>query len=180
MATAAFVLTSTLVASAALDASVKVTGARQGAFKHQNQVQVAHGGDYTLLAFQHSIVSPRDASSGLPSGKRLADVIVATIDVDSNSRKPWDNALAATEVESSVEFEFFKPSTPGTSPTKYYDVTLTNATITRIDLVPGDPHDTSLVQGHQRLRVAFTFQKIEVTWTNGGVTASDDWSHAAL
>ncbi len=180
VATAAVLLTSTIVASAALDASIKVTGSKQGAFKHQNQAQVAHGGDYEVIAFQHEITSPRDSSSGLPTGKRLADRIVATLDVDSNSRKAWDNALAVNEIESSVEFEFFKPASPGAMPTKYYDVTLSRAVVTKIEVVPADPHDTTLQQGHQRLRVAFTFQKIEVTWVNGGVSSSDDWSRATF
>jgi type VI secretion system secreted protein Hcp len=30
------------------------------------------------------------------------------------------------------------------------------------------------------LDIAFTYQKIEWTWTNGGITASDDWESPAV
>jgi type VI secretion system secreted protein Hcp len=180
-ATAAALLTSALIASAALDASIKVTGAKQGAFKHQNTVNVAHGGDYTVVAVSHEIVSPRDPQSGLPTGQRMHKPIVVTIDVDATSRKPWDDALAAAEKEPTVELEFFRPASAGLPPTKYYDVTLTDAVVGKLEVAPPDPNDKTFVAGHQRLKVTFTYQKITWTWTDGGKTFSDDdWGHAGF
>jgi type VI secretion system secreted protein Hcp len=49
-----------------------------------------------------------------------------------------------------------------------YTIKLTNASIASIRLLVDD-------QGNMTEEVTFTYQKIEWTWVDGGITAQDDW-----
>jgi type VI secretion system secreted protein Hcp len=58
---------------------------------------------------------------------------------------------------------------------KIYSVSLTNAIIVSIHEFMDDnelPANTGLPLQEE---IAFTYQKIQWTWTDGGITASDDW-----
>ena len=56
-----------------------------------------------------------------------------------------------------------------------YTVTLTNASIADISFVMPSTVDATVSKSPELDRVSFTYQKIEWTWTEGGISASDDW-----
>ena len=56
-----------------------------------------------------------------------------------------------------------------------YTVKLTNANIASIDFRMDNIRHPDLVKFSEYEEIAFTYQKIEWTWTDGGITASDDW-----
>jgi type VI secretion system secreted protein Hcp len=122
-----------------------------------------HGGDgsQTLIdfsGFTEGVVSPRDPASGLPTGKRQHKPITITKEIDASSPLLY-NACVTNENLSEVVINLYSPG--GSTPTT--TVKLTNASCADLE------HDG------QTEKVSFTFQKIEWTYINGGITASDDW-----
>ena len=93
-------------ASAALNAYLKIKGQKTG-------------GAVTL----HEIVSPRDAASGLPTGKRMHKPLVFAIELDKGSP-----LLAGLTVGAKLAEVTFSVDAEGKSP-----VTLKNASVQSID-----------------------------------------------
>ncbi len=155
-------------ADAALNAYLKLKGQKQGDIKG-SVVQKGREGRIGLIAVSHEIISPRDAASGLPTGKRSHKPFVITKEVDK-STPLLANALVHNENLTVAEFSFFQPTGKGMEALAY-TVKLTNANISSIQF--RTDADGRLLQD-----VAFTYQKIEWTWHDGGITAADDWQAA--
>jgi type VI secretion system secreted protein Hcp len=83
-----------------------------------------HGFDYDVLA-------PRDAASGLPSGKRTHSPITIVREVDSASPLLWQ-ALCTNEVFLNATLSFVKP-TPSGKPPVAHTIELTNGTISKVN-----------------------------------------------
>lgn len=151
-------------AQAALNAYLELEGETQGNIKG-SVTKKGHAETIKVLAISHEVVSPRDAASGLPTGKRQHKPLTITKPLDRSS--PLLNALLVNN-ENIPEWtlEIYQPAKGGEALT--YTIELTNASISSIRLVTKP--DGTLVQ-----EVAFTYQKIEWTWADGGITAMDDW-----
>jgi type VI secretion system secreted protein Hcp len=54
-------------------------------------------------------------------------------------------------------------------------VKLTNANIASIAFRMANNKHPDLMKFAEYEEIAFTYQKIEWTWTDGGITAGDDW-----
>lgn len=153
------------IAEAALSANLKLKGQKQGDIKggvtkkgRENSIEV--------LAYSHEIVSPRDAASGLPTGKRQHKPFVITKELDKSSPL-LHSVLVNNENLADWRLDIYQPSAKGQEAVAY-TIRLTNARITSIETVTDD-------DGHVREVVSFTYQKIEWVWTDGGITAQDDW-----
>ena len=57
-----------------------------------------------------------------------------------------------------------------------YTITLTNASISSVREYMVDNLTAADANLPMLEEVTFTYQKIQWTWTDGGITASDDWS----
>jgi type VI secretion system secreted protein Hcp len=125
--------------------SVQITGQHQGAI-----------GPINLQAVSHEIVSPRDAASGLATGKRQHKPITITKQLDQSTPLLL-NALVTNENLSSVTITVNSGGNPVAT------IKLTNASIA--DYVDHGTTETW----------SFTYQKITWTWLDGGITAQDDW-----
>jgi type VI secretion system secreted protein Hcp len=130
--------------------------------KGQKQGQL-HGSDgsKTLIdisGFIEGVVSPRDPASGLPTGKRQHKPITITKEIDASSPLLY-NACVSNENLTEVVINLY--SRGGSTPTT--TVKLTNASCADLE------HDGQIE------KISFTFQKIEWTYINGGITATDDW-----
>ena len=130
--------------------TLQVTGQKTGAFSTS---------PIAITAITHEIVSPRDPASGLPTGKRQHKPITIT--------KEWDattplllNALVTNETLTSVLIGLLRDGQ------QVATVKLTNAGI------------SDYVEHGNNEEWSFTYQKIEWTWLDGGITASDDWEAA--
>jgi type VI secretion system secreted protein Hcp len=135
----------------------------QASFKgHQGQQFLGgQDGTQTLInftGFTEGVVSPRDPATGLPTGKRQHKPITITKEIDAASPLLY-KACVTNENLSEVVINLDSPG--GSTPTT--TVKLTNASCADLE------HDG------QTEKVSFTFQKIEWTYINGGITASDDW-----
>ncbi len=156
-------------ADAALNAYLKLKGQKQGSIKG-SVTQKGNEGAIKVLAISHELVSPRDAATGLPTGKRQHKPLVITKEIDKST--PLLNAvLTNNENIPTWELAVNLPNGKG-GEALAYTIKLTDASITSIRTVTDD--DGNLLE-----QVSFTYKKIEWVWVNGGITAEDDWEQPA-
>jgi type VI secretion system secreted protein Hcp len=156
----------------ALNAYLKIKGQTQGPIKG-SVTQTGREDKIMVIAVNHEVVSPRDAASGLPTGKRMHKPFVITKEIDKSSPLLY-NVLVNNENITEWELQFFCPSNTGKED-NHYTIKLTNANIASINFrMPNNKHP-ELMKFAEYEEVAFTYQKIEWTWIKGGITAMDDW-----
>jgi type VI secretion system secreted protein Hcp len=152
-------------ADAALNAYLKMKGEKSGDIKG-SVTQKGREGSIQLISVSHEIVSPRDAASGLPTGKIQHKPLVIRKQIDKSSPL-IASALTNNERIKTWEMSVYQPNAKGAE-TVAYTIKLTNASIASIRLVTD-------ADGNMQEEIAFTYQKIEWTWADGGITAMDDW-----
>lgn len=156
----------------ALNAYLKLKGQKSGEIKG-SVTQKGREGKIMIIATTHEIVSPRDPASGLPTGKRMHKPFVITKELDKSTPLLF-NVLVNNENVTEWELQYWRPSATGAEQ-QHYTVKLTNANIASIaQRMPNNKHP-DLMKFDTYEEIAFTYQKIEWTWTDGGVTAMDDW-----
>jgi len=151
----------------ALNAYLKLQGQTQGQIKGS----VTQKG--MVIAAHHEVVSPRDPASGLPTGKRMHKPFVITKELDKASPLLY-NVLTNNENITEWELKFYRPSATGAEQ-QHYTVKLTNANIAAIHFKMENNKNPELMRYAEYEEVAFTYQRIEWTWMDGGITAEDDW-----
>ena len=161
----------------ALNAYLKLKGQKQGEIKG-SVTQKGRENKIMVIATSHEIISPRDAASGLPTGKRMHKPFVVTKEIDKASPLLY-NALVNNENISEWELQFWTPQVKaqqgvGTE-VNHYTVRLYNANIASINFRMANNKHPELMKFAEYEEVAFTYQKIEWTWNEGGITAQDDW-----
>ena len=151
-------------------------------FKGSSKMK-GHEGDIEVIAMSHEIVSPRDAASGLASGKRQHKPFI--IEIEANRIFPMlQQALCRNDTVKTAKFSFYqnrKADLVGSASAlevNCYDIDLVNATICSTELVMLNNKNPDLMKYEFKTRVAFTYQKITWTWKEGGITSEDDWEVA--
>ena len=131
-----------------------------------------------VIAVSHSVVTPRDPQSGLPTGQRMHKPFVITKELDKSSPLLY-NVLCTNENVSEAVFKFWTPQLKAASgvgaEVQHYTVKLTNANIASIEYHMANIKHPDLQRLAEYEDIAFTYQKIEWTWNDGGLTAEDDW-----
>ncbi|MCA1826528.1 MAG: type VI secretion system tube protein TssD [Myxococcales bacterium] len=131
-----------------------------------------------VIAVSHAVISPRDPASGAPSGKRMHKPWVFTKELDQATPVLY-NLLATNETITSAVFKFWAPQVKATTgvgaEVQHFTVTLTNASIASIDFRQANIRHPDLVKLAEYEEVALTYQKIEWTWVQEGISAIDDW-----
>ncbi|MEO5781739.1 MAG: type VI secretion system tube protein TssD [Ginsengibacter sp.] len=156
----------------ALNAYLTIKGAVQGQIKG-GVTQKGKEGQIAAYAYHHEIISPRDAASGLPSGKRQHKPLTITKEIDKSTPLLL-KALVTNESLKEVNIHFFANSATGME-VQNYTVKLINAAIASIS------QDMALNKIEPGIKlpvleeISFTYQKIEWTWIDGGITTTDDW-----
>jgi len=156
----------------ALNAYLKITGQKSGQIAG-GVTQKGREGSIYVDDLAYGVVSPRDPASGLPTGRRQHQPVQVTVPTGRQTPLVF-NAAVTNENLTMVEVDFWLPGAGGRGlETLAFTLKLTNASISEFDL--NLETDTS---GSSSLldKYSFTFQKIELTWTDGGITAEDDWS----
>ncbi len=131
-----------------------------------------HGvqGACMVTAFQHEIKSPRDPASGLPTGRRQHKPFTITKPLDK-STPLIRGAMAQGKHFPTVVIRMYRPGASGEEQ-HYFTITLTNAQVADVEcFTEGVATESCTHMEH----VAFTYQKIEWTWVDGGITHEDDW-----
>jgi type VI secretion system secreted protein Hcp len=157
----------------ALNAYLKIKGQKQGEIKG-SVTQKGREGKIMVIAASHEIIMPHDAASGMPTGKRMHKPFVITKELDKSSPLLY-NMLANNENIIEWELQFWQAS-PTRAEINNYTIKLTNANIASVDFRMPNNKDPELMKRAEYEEVAFIYQKIQWTWNDGGITASDDWS----
>ena len=138
-----------------------INGATQGPIKGS---VTAAGKEETIrvIGIEHEVVSPRDAASGLPTGKRQHSPVRITKRIDRSTPLLYV-ALVNNENLTDVTIKFYRTGSTG-GEQQYYTITLVNAAV--LELRESEINTES---------VSFVYEKIIWTWEEGGITAEDDW-----
>ncbi|MBK8253332.1 MAG: type VI secretion system tube protein Hcp [Polyangiaceae bacterium] len=161
----------------ALNAYLKLKGQKQGEIKG-SVTQKGREGKIMVIAVSHEVVSPRDAASGLPTGKRMHKPFVITKELDKSSPLLY-TVLVNNENIPEWELQFWTPqiaASQGVGTEKqHYTVKLVNANVANISFRMLNNKNPELMRYAEYEEVAFTYQKIIWTWMDGGITSEDDW-----
>ena len=161
----------------ALNAYLKLKGQKSGEIKG-SVTQKGRENKIMVIAVSHEIISPRDAASGLPTGKRMHKPFIITKELDKSSPILYQ-VLCTNENVSEWELQFWTPQLRATggvgTEVQHYTVKLTNANIASIAFRMANNKHPDLMKFSEYEEIAFTYQKIEWTWNDGGITAGDDW-----
>ena len=156
----------------ALNAYLSLKGNKQGDIKG-SVTQKGREGKLMIIAFNHEVVSPRDAASGLPTGKRQHKPISVTKEADKATPLLY-SALVNNEQITAWKLEFWEPSTTGAEK-QFYTIELLNASIAGIRAEMLNNKYPENMQHREREHITFCYQKITWTYTDGGISAEDDW-----
>jgi len=144
---------------------MKITGQKTGVFKGDS-TQKGHADQIVLSSYLFQVSSPRDESSGLPTGRRVYQPLSVTKLLNQSSPQVL-NALVTNENLKSVVINFWETTRMGTE-VNFYRVTLTNANISA---------DRQFTDGSTvSEEISFVFQKIEQQSLTGGTSFQDDVS----
>ena len=142
-------------------AFMTVTGKMSGAIKG-DVTQRGHAGAILVEELDYAVRSPRDAASGRATGRRIHEPVAVTVSTGKQTPLIFKAAIDGTHRQGNFVV------------TLACSLALTNAEVAEFRLgLQGAAADAGLVDHY-----SFAFQKIDLTWAKGGVTASDDWGPA--
>ncbi len=168
-------LAATVCATAATTIRITVTGAKQGSFKGDVNSRLGAGG-ISVLRYEYSVTSPRNATTGQATGKNQHSMVTIT-KAWSPSSVQFYQALVSNEVLRTVVIEFFKPDAGGRL-TAFQTIRLTNASVAKVFQYVGVSPSAGVAPQDAELEdISFTFQKIDIENAEAGkITATDDWT----
>lgn len=158
---------------------MKVEGVTQGVISENasgdpslgDKAVAGHDEEMIVLSAEHTIVIPRDAQSGQPSGARLHQPVKVTCYLDKAS--PLMQLALVTGESLEVEISFYRSNTeePTDPDEHYYTILLEGATVTmsRMWVPASDPEKRQLVE--------YQLSYSTITWTHeiAGTEGNDDW-----
>lgn len=156
---------------AALNAYMTVTGATQGMIEG-GATQAGREGMIEVVSFGHNVSTPRDPASGLPTGKRQHKPIRILKAIDKSTPLLF-KALVDNENLTEVIIRFYRSDGSGKE-VNFYTVELQNASIVSVMPIHSSA-DAGSIKVPMRESISMTYQKIIVTYEDGGITAEDDW-----
>jgi type VI secretion system secreted protein Hcp len=156
----------------ALNAYLTILAEKQGQIRG-SVTQKGREGKILVSAVTHEIVCPRDPASGRPTGKRMHKPFIVTKELDRSTPLLY-SVLANNENIKQWELQFWQPSPTGVE-RQHFTVRLTNANISSIHFRMANNRSLKLARFPEYEEVAFTYQKIEWVWTDGGLSSEDDW-----
>jgi type VI secretion system secreted protein Hcp len=131
----------------------------------------AHVNEMVVLSLEHTIVIPRDAQSGQPSGNRLHQPVKVTCYLDKAT--PLMQQALVTGESLAVKVKFYRTNSeePGASDEHYYTIALEGAIVTmsRMWVPASDPEKRQLVE--------YQLSYSTITWTHevADTEGNDDW-----
>lgn len=154
-------------AQAALNSYLYVTGETQGDIRG-GVTQAGREDSIEVYGFSHEVISPRDAATGLATGKRQHKPLIVVTPIDKSTPLLF-YSLTNHENLTDVRLDMYQPSRTGKE-VQYFTIELVNASVASIRLESGDD-----ARDPHKAIITFTYQKIIETWQDGGITAEDDW-----
>jgi type VI secretion system secreted protein Hcp len=152
---------------------ITVEGTKTGKFKGESE-RSEHKSKLPALSFESSVASPRDASTGRSSGKRVHEPIVFRKEVGASTPQ-FANSLVKNEVLKSVLFEFVHTNKDGKEEI-VFTIKLSDATVTSQKLILPDVADVNGGRGKNLTEeIQLSFKKIEWEHKVGKTMTIDDW-----
>jgi type VI secretion system secreted protein Hcp len=163
----------------ALNAYLRLEGERQGEIEG-SVTQKGRERSILVIAFTHEVTSPRDTVTGLATGRRQHGPLVITKEID-RATSPLHAAQAGNESFKRWELDLYTSQlhvgAGSGAEVLYFTIKLTNASIASFRTeMPNNKH-ADLAKLNTFEEIAFTYQTIEWTWTDGGLSAVDDWEN---
>ena len=150
---------------------VTVDGSKQGKLKGESPRE-SHRDKLPGLGFHYSVGSPRDAGSGLATGRRTHQPVWFVKEWGAATPQLFQ-ALTTNEVLKSVLFEFVRTNDNGEEYV-FHTIKLTNALVNEVEQYVEPPTTQSQEMGPLE-KISFTFQTIELENRDGKTMAVDDW-----
>lgn len=152
-----------------------ISSAASGVPSLGDKAVAAHVNEMVVLSAEHTIVIPRDAQSGQPSGARLHQPVKVTCYLDKAS--PLMQQALVTGESLAVELKFYRtnPEEPSAPDEHYYTIDLQGAVLvmSRMWVPASDPEKRQLVE--------YQLSYSTITWTHeiSGTEGTDDWRTTA-
>lgn len=177
---ASFIVVSAVAiqSQAGMMAYLTIKGQKTGVFKG-GVTQKGREGKIAVIAADHDLGASSNAG-GRPGliARRSSQPVKLTLLLDQAAPLIY-NAMSNGEILTEVTVDFWAPQVKaglgiGTE-VQHYSIKLTNATISDVHFVMPNIMHPDTLKSPETIEVSFTYQKIEWTWKDGGITASDDW-----
>jgi type VI secretion system secreted protein Hcp len=137
---------------------------------------------WEVIAFEHGVKSPRDAASGLATGRRQHLPVVLTMEL--GRLFPLLHQMVFTnDTIDKIELKFFSPRQIGTMASAagkmvhVYSMILSNATVCDVRTTLRNIKNPDNTKYEACQDVSLTYQKIESIWKEGNITGVDDWQN---
>lgn len=155
--------------------TLSAEGTKQGKFKGES-TKAKFNDRIELTGFIQEVASPRDAASGMASGKRVHQPILLLKQSGASSPQ-FFQALTTNEVLKTVVIDFYKTDATGKE-INYYTVTLTNAAVSGYKQFIGPLENEKFNPANNSLydEIKLVFQKIQVEDKIAKTVVVDDWS----
>jgi type VI secretion system secreted protein Hcp len=148
---------------------MRAEGETQGEIK--GGVEEAGKEDWIFVSsIHHSVVSPRDAASGLPTGERQHKPITITKVIDQATPLLYQ-ALAVNEKLYNVSITFYRKTDLSAVEEAFFEIRLEDAYIASIQNYVPRAEDAIPME-----EVSFTYTKIVWTHLLENISSSDTWS----
>lgn len=154
----------------ALSGYLTVEGATQGVIEG-SVTEARREGTIEVYGWSHEVISPRDAATGLPTGKRQHKPLTVTKELDK-STPLLAQALVTNENLTSVLLDIYKPNRDGTEELGY-SIELVNAQIVGIQQEQLINQYADNADQPVREHVSFVYQRIVWTWHPDSTSAED-------
>jgi type VI secretion system Hcp family effector len=153
--------------------SISTEGVKQGKFKGGSSRKGWEGAS-ECLHFHEEVKVPYDTNRGHSTGKRIWETLEIIKEVDPASPL-YLTACCTNETIKSAVLKFWRPSKDGKE-TNHYTITLTNAAVVSVEQWFGnDAAHTEERDTFEKEKIKFSFQQIDIVWTDGGKSFSDAW-----
>jgi type VI secretion system secreted protein Hcp len=161
----------------ALDCYLKYTDTQNG-IKGETTVNEVAGVDVTdhseIMQVHHVVESPRETTSGRPTGRRIHKPIRMLKRIDKATPSLLE-ALVENQTMGKLELLWFRPDPMTGLGQQFYKIDLENAQVVKVETELRDTRDPGTSMFPPLEWVEFSYQKITWTWLDGNVEASDDW-----
>ena len=156
---------------------LKLKGQKQGDIKgDSSQTSLGRADTIECFEFEYGATSPRDASTGMATGRRQWQPIVIRKRFDRSSPL-LAQALVNNEVMTEGTFKFYRPNPTGDGTTEpFFTIQIKNGRVSAFRQVVPHPTGGEERDDHPYEEIEFVFQTITITNDAAKTSATDDWS----
>ncbi len=128
-----------------------------------------------ILGFNHRIYIPNDADTGAITGTRKHEPFTIQKAFCAASPVLYKSCCSGSTMKE-IRLSWYQINSHGQEK-EYFRHILTNAKVVCVNPLMEDIKDKSKENYGHLEKIAFRYEKIEWTYIDGNVIASDDWSH---